>query len=95
MRLDDMRMGLAKPEKSLYSDYNAMREAIERGARDSGLIHNCLMHARHAGLSGEDKYVLLAYHALLSLEEFYSRALQQARLSPGPFILPVDAPPTG
>jgi hypothetical protein len=36
------------------------------------------------GLSGEDKYVMLAYQALVMLEEYWKRCNQLVTLSPGP-----------
>jgi hypothetical protein len=48
--------------------FDEMRKRIREGARDSSLIHNCMYTADHQGLSGEDRYVLLAYHALIELE---------------------------
>ena len=41
------------------------------GARDSALIRQCLDTAHYAGMSGEDTYVLLAYQALIQLENTY------------------------
>lgn len=87
----EVRMGLPKQEV-LYNDFNAMREAIQLGARDSGLIHNCLVSAQRAGLSGEDTYVLLAFHALQMLEDFWQKNLQTAYLSPTPPIVISDVP---
>ena len=87
----EVRMGLPKQEVK-YNDFNAMREAIQLGARDSGLIHNCLTSAQRAGLSGEDTYVLLAFHALRMLEDFWQKNLTHARLSPGPFVITNPAP---
>lgn len=83
-------MGLPKQEG--IHDLNAMREAIQRGARDSSLIHNCLMAAQHQGFSDEDKYVLLAFHALQMLEDFWQKNLEAAYLNAGPFVVKNPAP---
>ena len=90
----EVRMGLPKQEVG-YNDFNAMREVIQKGARDSGLIHNCLVAAQHRGLSGEDTYTLLAFHALQMLEDFWQKNLTAAYLSPGvPIVIkvPGDSP---
>jgi hypothetical protein len=86
----DMKMGLPQPTEPVTS-LNEMRIAIEQGARDSSLIHQAMESARYQGLSGEDKYVLLAYHALLVLEDFHKRTLRFMELSPSvPMILKTD-----
>lgn len=54
-----------------------MRQLIERAGRHSPLIHAVLDAARWKGMSGEDKYVLLAYSALLELERHYQANLGQ------------------
>lgn len=67
---------------------DGMRRAIENGRRDSALIHQCLMSAEVNGLRGEDKYVLLAYHALILLEEHAQRTLDMLNTQPTPpFII--------
>jgi len=74
-------MGLPKQELP-YNDFRGMRQAIQKGAQDSGLIRNCLNQARAMGLSGEDTYTLLAFHALQMMEDFWKRTLRTAYLSP-------------
>lgn len=72
---DDIQIGLKRPsEKDTPTDINAMRQAIERGRRDSAVIAQCLRQAEFTGLSGEDKYVLLAYHALTMLQDYASNS---------------------
>lgn len=56
-----------------------MRRAIHRAARDSALINAVLQARNHGGMSGEDTYVMLAYHALLHLEQMHKTALQLLR----------------
>ena len=41
-----------------------MRRAIEHGQRHNALIRNLLMAGRIEGMSAEDIYTVLAYHAL-------------------------------
>lgn len=81
-----IQLGLLKPETTEevkeQATLDGMRRAIEMASRDSVLIRQCLDSARYAGLSGEDKYVLLAYQALLALEEHWQRNLRFSELSP-------------
>jgi hypothetical protein len=91
----EMRMGLqAKQPDPAAKDwkplsFDDMRQAISEGSRDSALINQCLRQAEYMGLSGEDKYVMLAYQALVMLEEYWKRCNQFVALSPNPppFIL--------
>lgn len=93
---NDIKMGLERPATAEdikeQAELNGMRAAIERGSRDSHLIRSCLDMARYQGLSGEDKYVVLAYQALLALEDFHKRTLRFMELSPSapPLILKND-----
>lgn len=68
---------LVKPEAPEGAeDVEAMRRAIEEdGAREGSLAGQCLDAARARGLSTEDTYLFLAYHALLRLEEAQQRSL--------------------
>jgi hypothetical protein len=61
-----------------------MRRAILRGAGTSSLIRQCLEMARSRLLSREEIYVLLAYEALLRLEELHQahEYLKVAPLAP-------------
>lgn len=59
------------------------------------LARTCLDHAACAGLSGEDAMTLLAYHALLRLDEVYSRLLDYASMTPvSQFVPQTAATPT-
>lgn len=63
--------------------FDEMRAAIYQGQRDSALIRNCLNQADYRGWSGEDRYVMLAYHALVMLETLHKRELSiLQRLAP-------------
>jgi len=69
MAFDDVKMGIKRPatldeQLAIQSDIRAMRKAITFGQRDSALIQRCLRVAEHEGLSSEETYVLIAYHAL-------------------------------
>lgn len=67
-----------------------MRAAIEKGQYDSALIRNVLMAGRCAGMSAEDTYTLLAYHALQTMVAYQNQCLELASLSPRPFVMQVD-----
>ena len=54
---------------------DGMRRAILRGARDSALVRNVMYRADFAGLSGEDRYVAMAYNALVQLEALWRSTL--------------------
>ena len=79
---DNIQIGLSSQE--MPKDVNGMRQSIETGRRDSALIATCLRQAEYNGLSGEDKYVLLAYQALVMLETYAQNTLRMAALSPVP-----------
>jgi hypothetical protein len=85
-RFPRMQFGLPRPETAKETQAQAtlegMRAAIERGSFDSSLIRQCLDTARIQGLNGEDTYTLLAYHALLAVEDFYRRCNEMISLSP-------------
>jgi hypothetical protein len=89
MDFPEMKMGLKRPETldeqlKIQADVSAMRKAITFGQRDSSLINRCLRIAEANGLSGEETYVLLAYNALLQLEDFWRDRLKLAVLDINP-----------
>jgi hypothetical protein len=59
-----------------------MRRAIEEDAPRRSLIKECLKAARAIGLSGEDTYVFLAYHALLQIEEMDQSHIYLSDIAP-------------
>jgi hypothetical protein len=85
MAFDDVKMGIKRPatldeQLAIQSDIRAMRKAITFGQRDSALIQRCLRVAEHEGLSSEETYVLIAYHALCQVQDPWERELKLARL---------------
>jgi hypothetical protein len=90
---DRITVGLTKPEKE-PTDIREMRKAIEEASRDSSLIRQAFDTAYYMGLSGEDKYTLLAYHALRQLETHFQVNMKSLMLSPSPQVV-VPAPNTG
>lgn len=85
--------GLRAPETAeevqRQTTLNGMREAIEKAQWDSPIIRSALQAARYTGLNGEDTYTLLAYHALLSLENHAQRNSELLRLMP---VRPITVP---
>jgi hypothetical protein len=70
----DKGMGLKRPatEKELMrirADIETMRKAINDSRLDSILIRQCFQFAEDNGLSGEEAFLMLAYQALIRLEE--------------------------
>lgn len=89
-----LQVGIPKPETAEEvngaATVDGMRRAILRSRRDSSVIANVLHSAELNGLSGEDTYAMLAYHALLMLEEAWRRELDTAFLHPLPPLIVKD-----
>lgn len=67
---------------------NGMRALLDRYAREHPLPAQIFNIARHQGLSGEDKYTMLAYHALLQMERYEKMALDTlARMPISPMVI--------
>lgn len=64
-----------------------MRMAIEEASMHSAIVRQSLTAARHAGMSTEDTYTLLAYHALQSLLGTQRRMLELMQLQPLPVLV--------
>lgn len=73
-------LGIPVPETARAAADEAtiagMRRAIGAAYRDSPIVRKCMMMADRDGLSGEDRYTLLAYHALRALEDQYQETLR-------------------
>ena len=85
--INDVKMGLDRPKSTdkqmeIYRDLREMRKAITHGQRDSTLINACLRMAEANGLSSEELYLCMAYHALCQLEEFWRDRVKLAMLDP-------------
>ena len=61
-----------------------MRVAIFKSARDSGLVRSVMTTADFNGLSAEDRYTLLAYHALMLLEKYAQMNIDMLHTMPMP-----------
>jgi len=83
-----MPMGIPAPEGMQETNdvatVEGMRRAIFRASRDSALIHANLYNADMRGLSGEDRYVVLAYNALVHLESLHQQMMQHTMFNPDP-----------
>ena len=84
----EIHVGLREPKLGVYMtlDFNQMRKEILAGQRDSALIRSCMNLADIEGLSGEDRYTYLAYHALIGFERQWQQLRQFWALSPIPPI---------
>jgi hypothetical protein len=82
-----IHIGIRAPEsKADAEDANTldgMRRAIFRASRDSALVRNAMYAADVQGMSGEDRYVVLAYNALVLLESTHQRLMRCVERSPG------------
>jgi hypothetical protein len=84
----DLHIGLPTDDpQPCIKSADEMRQAIAKGRRDSALIHNVLTQAAFNGMSGEDTYVLLAYHALVEAERQWQHCMKFVRLNPMPPVI--------
>lgn len=71
-----------EPEEAKTAE--EMRKAIFGLLRDDNLVRAAFDMADYNGLSGEDKYTILAYTALRERAYFGNKVLRFASLSPTP-----------
>lgn len=84
---DGIHVGLQEPKTGGYFqplDFNRMRKEITEGQRHSALIRSCMQLADIEGLSGEDRYTYLAWHALIGFERQWQQLRQFWALHPNP-----------
>lgn len=94
----NIQLGLVEPEQpeqpgdiNEQATINGMREAIFKGSFESALIRQCLQSADIAGLNGEDRYTLLAYRALITLERYYKMHMKLINCNPtSPYLLKTE-----
>lgn len=81
------------PQERAPKDVREMRRIIDRAGRDCVIINRTECTARHLGLSGEDKYTMLAYYALLELHRLHeaNRKFLMLQTSPS-FVMPPGHP---
>lgn len=77
-------------EKKEIENPNGMRKRIDELSRYDPLVRNVLSYARHQGLSGEDKYLLLAFHALDRAQRLEKSALRIMATSTEKYYVLVD-----
>lgn len=77
----EVKMGIP-PQKEVPKDVREMRQIIDRAGRDCSIINLAESSARYQGLSGEDKYVVLAYYALLELNRQWAQNIRWLSTSP-------------
>jgi hypothetical protein len=70
-----------------------MRAAIEKAQCNSPIVRNTLMAARYAGLSAEDTYTMLAYHAMQAHSKAMAQVLEMHSLMPMPQVIHEAAQP--
>ena len=80
----EIHVGLREPKLGGYMhlDFNQLRKEILAGQRDSALIRSCMTLADTLGLSAEDRYTYLAYHALVGFERQWQQLRQLWALQP-------------
>lgn len=68
-----------------------MRAAIEAGQQYDPIIRNVLTMARYQGMSAEDTYTVLAYHALQTMVQYQQQCIELASLAPPrPLVISAD-----
>lgn len=90
MTFPQMRIGIEpkEPRNGEIVTCDEMRRRIHEAAHESALILNCLRAADYNGMSAEDRYTMLSYHALVALETYYKRVLDFTMKNPNaPVIL--------
>lgn len=81
MNWPEIKLGL-DPKLQPSTDFEAMRREILKGTEDSALIRQWYCTCHSQGLSGEDRYVLLAFTALTELERHYRRLSEVTAILP-------------
>lgn len=72
-----------------------MRAEIYRLRREVPLVRSVMYIADYNGLSAEDRYTMLAYHALKESAEARELLLEQLNITPHPFLLRHNAESNG
>lgn len=92
-----IHVGLREPESMLEKSEQGtpagMRVAIYNGLRDSALIWKAWHEADLRGLTGEDRYTLIAYYALIQLEATTQKLLEHMHRCPHPPLMFTDRKP--
>lgn len=75
-----MPMGIENASDGTVVTPNEMRAAIHKASLHSPLVRNIIGAADRAGATAEDRYTMLAYHALVQLETYYKQVLELRRI---------------
>lgn len=75
--------GIPKPTTEPVS-VDEMRQAIRRAYRDDHTIHAVFQQADFKGMSGEDRYAMLAYYALRRVRDLEAINLRWVNSHPMP-----------
>jgi hypothetical protein len=71
---------------------NEMRAEFERLRNYDPLVRSVFDMARYSGMSGEDKYVVLAYHAIRQFKHMQKLHLNNVMTTVGPNFFIKDKP---
>ena len=80
-----VKIGIELPEGQHpgdIRDMNLLRQEIYKAMCDSPLVRNVMYAADREGMSGEDRYTLLAYEALVALETNWKQVMRARMLDP-------------
>lgn len=85
-----IQTGIEKPAEEPKS-IDEMRKAILEASRHVTIVRSAMYSADAQGLSGEDRYAMLAYYALRQLEGAHQRLMAYVSITPmPPFIIRGD-----
>jgi hypothetical protein len=92
MSFPNIRIGIEQPKghDNVIFKPDEMRARIYEASYESHLIRNVMTAADHAGMSAEDRYTMLAYHALVALETYYQQVLKFTMRYPNPLNILKD-----
>ena len=68
-----------------------MRAELHRMRNYDPLVRSVMDSADYSGMSAEDRYTLLAYHALRGKNHAQALLLESARMNPPPMKILVDS----
>lgn len=85
----EVNTGFKMEEVRTATTIDEMRAEIFRLSRKDALTHNAMNSASYRGLSGEDRYVLLAYHALKERAVLMDSLLRMDALTPRMYTAPL------
>jgi hypothetical protein len=91
-----IQIGLREPETPTEVEeattVAGMRRIINRASRESSIVCACFEKAWIQGMTSEETYVTLAYHALISLQKAVEENIHLHELLPMPAQFPKMPP---